>query len=808
MSELFDPYHKWLGIKPEDQPPNHYRLLGIDLFETDPEVVDAAASRQMAHVRSYQLGPHSALSQKILNEIAAAKVCLLTPSKKDGYDAELRTNLGAGTVPVNLPPIYDVLSPPPAALPIPTSHQPIRRRKRRHSPLMPLAAFAVILCFGMTILTFSSIGKKEPAGSNGAWQSPKGMAVEPPREPSSVVEPAWQPSHQHEESLQPKSKPVIPSSPPANPLAAPTTVPPPAPPTPILAQNPQPLVESKHPTGKETRKEFPAFAHDAPAKIPAPDAIAQEKATALVRELYKEKFDVATTVQQKRALAVELLDKAKAVRNDLPTHYVLLNEAGNLSVKAGDAKTALQVIDEMDQTFQIDAAKMKLAVLNALQATWKAEGQTTEEEPGVKSGSSQCSQVLKDSGQQRTACGKPLAWWLSRALEESSRVSEREKPSVCIAIVERIARTGDFAEARRRANEIESLSGRAVALGKVAAWQILSGNAAGGRAAFVEVVSLAEQAGSGFTTIAQMQHRTGDTNGAKRTLVVARQKTLTGATNRKGAALDMIARTQARIGDFRGAIATANAIDDRQHQEWARLEIARQQAKVGDFADAVATSDLLYPVHKKRCLVVIAIYTMKNGDLQKLKARAMAINDPFATADTLLELGAAQAANRQLEAALATLRDAEKIADNYREDFPRNNALRRVVRSTCKIMEMGRQELDWARSVANKMGKGYRAMALTYIARSQAKVGDVAGAKQTLVSCLDDFFVSREAIRWITKAQCRSKESESLLEWIDWLGQQGREASRPGNRAFAYLGVVDGLLPDDELLPETDFVAD
>jgi hypothetical protein len=25
----FDPYHVWLGIPPHEQPPNHYRLLGI-----------------------------------------------------------------------------------------------------------------------------------------------------------------------------------------------------------------------------------------------------------------------------------------------------------------------------------------------------------------------------------------------------------------------------------------------------------------------------------------------------------------------------------------------------------------------------------------------------------------------------------------------------------------------------------------------------------------------------------------------------------------------------------------------------------
>ena len=37
-----DPYHRWLGIAPKDQPPSHYRLLGIDDFEPDPDVIAAA----------------------------------------------------------------------------------------------------------------------------------------------------------------------------------------------------------------------------------------------------------------------------------------------------------------------------------------------------------------------------------------------------------------------------------------------------------------------------------------------------------------------------------------------------------------------------------------------------------------------------------------------------------------------------------------------------------------------------------------------------------------------------------------------
>lgn len=88
--EDFDPYHRWLGIPPSEQPASHYRLLGISSFEGDPEVIRDAGERQMRHVRTYQLGPNSAASQKILNELAAAKACLLDPDRKLAYDAMLR----------------------------------------------------------------------------------------------------------------------------------------------------------------------------------------------------------------------------------------------------------------------------------------------------------------------------------------------------------------------------------------------------------------------------------------------------------------------------------------------------------------------------------------------------------------------------------------------------------------------------------------------------------------------------------------------------------------------------------------------
>jgi hypothetical protein len=95
MPEAFDAYYKWLGISPRDQPPNYYRLLGIDIFEESPDVIANVADQRMAHIRSFQTSQYAAVSQRILNEIAAARICLLTIAKKSDYDKRLHGQLAA-----------------------------------------------------------------------------------------------------------------------------------------------------------------------------------------------------------------------------------------------------------------------------------------------------------------------------------------------------------------------------------------------------------------------------------------------------------------------------------------------------------------------------------------------------------------------------------------------------------------------------------------------------------------------------------------------------------------------------------------
>lgn len=90
MNRTIDAYHEWLGIPPEEQPPNHYRLLGLRLFEDNKEVISNAAARQMKYLRTLAVSEHVDLAQKLLNEVAEAKVCLWDAAKKASYDARLR----------------------------------------------------------------------------------------------------------------------------------------------------------------------------------------------------------------------------------------------------------------------------------------------------------------------------------------------------------------------------------------------------------------------------------------------------------------------------------------------------------------------------------------------------------------------------------------------------------------------------------------------------------------------------------------------------------------------------------------------
>lgn len=94
----FDAFHKWLGIPATEQPPNHYRLLGISRFEKDRDVIIAALDQRQRFLMQKANGPHGEFADPLLEFLQQARLCLLNRLTKAQYDAALR-QLSEGEAP-------------------------------------------------------------------------------------------------------------------------------------------------------------------------------------------------------------------------------------------------------------------------------------------------------------------------------------------------------------------------------------------------------------------------------------------------------------------------------------------------------------------------------------------------------------------------------------------------------------------------------------------------------------------------------------------------------------------------------------
>ena len=173
MADDFDPYYTWLGIRPEEQPPDHYRLIGLKRFEDNADVIANATDRQMQFLRSMQVGKKSAQSQTLLNEISAAGGCLLDPQRKVKYDLELKAQeatkvqaaKAAAAKARPLPKATSLESPKPAKAP-------------EAAPLPKSEVFSLQLTSGPTkpSASASSLTPAKPAPTHGL-KSPAAIAA-------------------------------------------------------------------------------------------------------------------------------------------------------------------------------------------------------------------------------------------------------------------------------------------------------------------------------------------------------------------------------------------------------------------------------------------------------------------------------------------------------------------------------------------------------------------------------------------------------------------------------------------------------
>ena len=236
----FDPYHQWLGISPSEQPPNHYRLLGITPFETDPAVISQAADQRAAQIRTVQAGEHAHLSQRILNEIAGAKLSLLDPTIKRSYDADLAKRMP--------PPLPRQIAKTPAK-----SHT-VRHHRSSSLVALILAGAGLALACGAIALALwwlNADSQKNPAKDQ-ADSRAVASSQEQASSASSSTE-AEEPTEHHVTEVASAKTPEPPKSPPPTTVASPPIVTPPAV-TSVPAQETDPATTMRVQKGKGKKK--------------------------------------------------------------------------------------------------------------------------------------------------------------------------------------------------------------------------------------------------------------------------------------------------------------------------------------------------------------------------------------------------------------------------------------------------------------------------------------------------------------------------------------------------------------------------
>lgn len=249
----FDPYYTWLGIPPEESAgggPNCYRLLGLVLFESNPDVIENAADRQMMHLRSFQTGIHAADSQRLLNEIASARIRLLDPAQKTAYDAELRKSLAPQ--PIVTDPALVTAKP---VAPVNRTASPARARVSSAGTTITLGMIIVggVAGLGVGSLVVSYLSSRGMIAFNTKSDQPrKQLPVQEAPRPSSPTNVPWNdwtvspPAAASDESAPGIARDDFPTriAPPNDrPLPAPPPLPEPPPPLAPAPANPPPVEE-------------------------------------------------------------------------------------------------------------------------------------------------------------------------------------------------------------------------------------------------------------------------------------------------------------------------------------------------------------------------------------------------------------------------------------------------------------------------------------------------------------------------------------------------------------------------------------
>jgi hypothetical protein len=394
----FDAYHKWLGIPPDEQPPNHYRLLGISLFESDADVISHAADQRMAHVRSFQAGKRAEYSQRILNEVATARVCLLDPEKKAEYDAALRARLAPAPTAARVIPTAVPLSPavpsgaapasPPPPPPTPPSpvaaqtlapsasqdqapaDQPVQVLPVRYRPGSKYLPMAIVAAVGavavIVLLTYLAA-----TGAFGGREVAQESVDSPPK--AVVPSPSGPPGNGGVVTDEPPGENGS-DPPPVTGSANGEEGPPPTDGS-ATTQAGHPQEDVNEPaTGEGQDSNGPTAADGGNGVVPGE----QTTGTTETKSPQPDNDSVTSARQRLEAtlsdeLPQQLIARVSAQTRSGADTFAILSMAKDRAAASGDVQTALAAVDELDARFEVDTFDTRTTLVTQLAASANEE---------------------------------------------------------------------------------------------------------------------------------------------------------------------------------------------------------------------------------------------------------------------------------------------------------------------------------------------------------------------------------------------------------------------------------------------------
>ncbi|TWU56780.1 hypothetical protein Poly51_26970 [Rubripirellula tenax] len=381
---MFDPLHEWLGIPPEQQPPNHYRLLGIDTFDSDGEVIDAAADKRLAYLQQMSGGEHAADAEDLSNQVSAARLCLMSPQRKRAYDERLK-RLSQATSNVAEPtpapeiapvmpaataqptPVVDPVTSPQATAPVPVVRVRRPPRVRGGQPMLSywhystLLAVLGLLCIGVALKRGWVSLDPQRAAKLGITVESQALPVDTAPSPQTIAD------ANRDETADPPGGTATSNLKQATmePLAT----------NDASSKNESPLVPTQsdaianlgHPaTG------LPAESSESGESQPSvdldvlPSGQPLDEAMSLVSELYKEKYRDAKTTNEKISLAQQMQQDGVQTIDDPVGRFALWKVARDILVREGAYGPAITIVDSIGDGYRdVDRGTMKMEVLKS-----------------------------------------------------------------------------------------------------------------------------------------------------------------------------------------------------------------------------------------------------------------------------------------------------------------------------------------------------------------------------------------------------------------------------------------------------------